>query len=90
VEPFVDGSDVDGGFVADGQLVIPGGDGPVAFEAVDAAFNGVALLVQLGVEGGWPAARAALVPAVAGLVGFLRDGAPDSAPPQVGAVGAGP
>jgi hypothetical protein len=35
---------VDGGFVADGELVIPGGDGAVALEPVDAAFDGVALL----------------------------------------------
>jgi len=49
---------VDGGFVADGQLVVPGGDGTVAPEPADAAFNGVAGLVQLGVEGGRaPAAR---------------------------------
>jgi hypothetical protein len=42
-EPFVDRSDVDGGFVADGQLVVPGGDGTVALEPADAAFSRVAL-----------------------------------------------
>jgi hypothetical protein len=43
---------VEGGLVADGELVVPGGDGAVALEAVDAAFDGVPLLVPLGVEGG--------------------------------------
>ncbi len=41
------------------------------------------------VERGRAAAGAALVLAVADLVGLLRDGAADPAPPQVGAVGAG-
>ena len=41
-EPPVDRGDVDGGFVADGEPVIAGGDGAVAFEPVDAAFGGVA------------------------------------------------
>jgi hypothetical protein len=56
---------VDGGFVADGELVVAGGDGAVAFEPADAAFDGVALLVQAGVEGGRPAAVPAPVLAVA-------------------------
>lgn len=64
-EPFVDG---DGGVVVDGKLVVPGGDGAVAFESVDGAFNCVALLVDLCVEGGRPAAWAASVLAVADLV----------------------
>ena len=38
-------------FVADGELVVAGGDGAVALELVDAAFDGVPLLVLLGVEG---------------------------------------
>jgi hypothetical protein len=49
----------------------------------------VALLVDLAVEGGRPAAGAAFVLAVADLVGFFRDGAGDPAAAQVGAVGAG-
>jgi hypothetical protein len=65
VEPFVDGGDVDGGFVADGEFVVPGGQGPVALEAADAAFDGVPLFVDLGVEGWRPTALAALVLAVA-------------------------
>jgi hypothetical protein len=39
---------VDGGVVADGQLVVSGGDGTVALEPADAAF--VALLIQVRVE----------------------------------------
>jgi hypothetical protein len=39
-----------GGFVADGELVIPGGDRTVLFEQVDAAFHGVPLFVDLRVE----------------------------------------
>ena len=54
-EPFADGGDVEGCLVADGELVVAGGDGPVALEAVDAALHGVALLVPLGIEGGRPA-----------------------------------
>ena len=55
-EPFTDGSDLEGGLVADSELVVPGGDGAVALEPADAAFDGVALLVLLAVEGGRPAA----------------------------------
>jgi hypothetical protein len=47
---------VDGGFVADGELVVPGRDGAVAFETVDAALHGVALAVDDRVESGWPSA----------------------------------
>jgi hypothetical protein len=39
-EPFVDQSYLDGGLVADGELVISGRRGAVAFEAVDAALDG--------------------------------------------------
>ena len=42
--------DVNGGFVADGELVIPRGRSPVALESADTAFDGVALLVTFGVE----------------------------------------
>ena len=78
------GGDVDGGFVADGELVEAGGDGPVAFEPVDAALDRVPLLVDLTVEGGRPAALAALVLAVADPVRLLRDGAGDLMPAQPG------
>ena len=49
-EPVVDDGDVEGGLVADGELVIPCGDGAVAFEPVDAAFDGTVNLSQPG----WP------------------------------------
>src|SRR5260370_42310967 len=78
-----------GGLVADGELVIPGGDRPVALEPVNPAFDSVALLVQFGVEGWRAAAGAALVLAVAGLVGLVWDGAPDPPSPQGGAVSPG-
>src|ERR1039457_1189916 len=54
-EPFADGGDVEGGLVADGELLVAGGDGAVALEPVDTALDGVALLVLLLVEGGRPA-----------------------------------
>jgi hypothetical protein len=42
---------VEGGLVADGELVVAGGDGTVALEVVDPALHGVPLLVPLRVEG---------------------------------------
>jgi hypothetical protein len=51
---------VDGGFEADGELVITGGHGPVTFEPVDAAFDAVALFVALRVECGRPESRFSL------------------------------
>jgi hypothetical protein len=42
---------VEGGLVADGELVVAGGDGTVALEPVDPALHGVPLLVPLRVEG---------------------------------------
>jgi hypothetical protein len=53
-------------------LSYPGGDGTVALEPTDAAFDGVAGLVQLRVEGGRAPATTALVLAVADLISFLR------------------
>lgn len=52
-EPFVDRGDMDGGFVAHGELVVASGHRPLTFEPVDATFHRVALLVVLGVEGWW-------------------------------------
>jgi len=80
---------VDGGFVPDGELVVAGGDGAVALEPVNAAFDGVALLVQFLVEGRRTASGPAFVLPVADPVGLLRDRAPDPAAPQVVTVGAG-
>ena len=73
--------------VAHGELVVPGGDGAVAFEPVDAAFHGVTQFVQGGVEGGWAAAFRALLPPVGDLVGLDRDGRRDAAAAQVVPVG---
>jgi hypothetical protein len=67
-EPFVDRGDVHGGFVADGELVVAGCHGAVALEPADAAFDGVALLVDVGLKSGRAAAGAAFVLAVAYLV----------------------
>jgi len=88
-EPFVDGGDVDGGLVADGELVVAGGQGAVAFEPVDAALDGVPLFVDLAVEGGWPAPGPAPVFAVLDAVGLLGDSGRDTALTQVDTVRAG-
>jgi hypothetical protein len=88
-EPLVDGGDVDDGFVADGELVVAGGDSPVALEPADAALDCVTLLVELWVKGRRAASGAAPVLAVADLVSRFGDSGADAATPQVGAVGAG-
>jgi hypothetical protein len=51
---LIDRGDLYGGLVAHGELVESGRHGPVALQAVDPALHRVALLVPLGVEGGWP------------------------------------
>ena len=51
-EPVVDHDEVDDGLETDGEFV-SGALGAVAFEPVDAAFDGMALLVDLGVERRW-------------------------------------
>ncbi len=86
-EPDVDAGDGDGGGVAQGEFVVAGSYCAVLFEQVDAAFHGVALLVDLGVERGWPSAVGAFVLAVGGLVTGLCDGGLDPASTQVGPVG---
>lgn len=86
-QPLVDGGDVEGGFVSGGELVVAGGHGSVVFELVDAAFDGVTLSVEGGVEAGWPAAFGAFGAAVGVLVGFAGDGGLDATAAQVGAVG---
>jgi len=52
-------------------------------QAVDAAFDGVALLVCLAVEGGRPATQAAPPQAVAALIGRNGDDRLYAAPPEV-------
>jgi hypothetical protein len=49
-EPDVDRGDLDGGFVADGELLVANGDGTVLLEQVDAALDGVSAAVGGGVE----------------------------------------
>jgi hypothetical protein len=80
---------VDGGGVADGELVVPGGEAAVVFEVVEAALDGVPVLVGLGVEGRWPSAVGAAAGAVGGLVGGDRDGRSDVVPGEPGPVRAG-
>jgi hypothetical protein len=59
----------------------------VAFEPIDAAFHRVTLLVDLRVEGWWPAALGPLGLAVRVLVGLARNGRLDPATAQVSTVG---
>ena len=47
---------MDGGLVSHGQLVEAGGHCTVALEAVNAALDGVSLLIDVRVEGWWTAA----------------------------------
>jgi hypothetical protein len=61
----------------------------VAFESVDAALHGVTLLVDLRVEGRWPAALGPFLAPVGVLVGLGRDARLDPTPVQVGPVGFG-
>jgi hypothetical protein len=70
---------VEGGFVADGELVESRSDGAVAFEPVDAALDGVTPPVVDRAELRRPAAPGAPVLAVTDLVGLGRDRAPDAA-----------
>jgi hypothetical protein len=54
VQPFVDGDDLDDGFVSDGEFVVSGRHSAVAFEPVDSALDSVALLVDVGSKDGGP------------------------------------
>jgi hypothetical protein len=58
---------VESGEVDGCGLVVSGGEAAPVLDAVDASFDGVALLVGRAVEGGWSAAPAAAPPAVGGL-----------------------
>src|SRR5947209_8061823 len=59
----------------------------MAFEPADSALHGVALPVDVGVEGRRPAALGPLLAPVGVLVDLRRDGRLDPAPTQVPAVG---
>ncbi|GAA2374450.1 hypothetical protein GCM10010404_32480 [Nonomuraea africana] len=80
---------MEAGLIADGEFVVAGGGAAVAFESVDAAFDGVTASVVLAAEAGWTSPGSASVLAVADLVGRFGDRREDAAPAQVGAVGAG-
>ena len=75
-----------GRLVADRELVVPRGRGTVPFEVIDAALDRVPSLVVLRVALRRTAAAGAEFPSVAGLVGFVREGAANATSAQVGAV----
>src|SRR4051794_21809518 len=77
-EPPVDVGDTDGGGVADGELVVAGGECTLVFEGVDAALDGVPVAIDHGVEAGWSSAGGTTGLAVGGLVGGGRDGGLDA------------
>jgi hypothetical protein len=81
--PDEDGGEVECGLVGDGELVRSHGQAAPLFESADAPFDGVALLVSLGVEGRRAASVAASPQPVADLVGRLGDDRTDSTSPEV-------
>jgi hypothetical protein len=54
-EPEGDGGDDDFGSVVGASLGVAGGEAAELFEAVEAPLYDVAVLVDVGVEGGWAA-----------------------------------
>ncbi len=85
-KPDDEGCECDGAKVNVGAFLVAGGDGAEAFEAVDGAFDGVALLVALAVEDGGSTASGTSVLAVSLLVETFGDGVRDAASSQVAAV----
>lgn len=77
--------ELDGRFVADGELVIPGRDAPRLLQKADPTFDLVPALVRLAVETGRAATGRASAEPVSGLVALLRDGVRDLSSAQVGA-----
>lgn len=75
--------ELDGGFVADGELVIASRDAAGLLQESVPALGLVPALVHLAVEGRQPSSGAAASEAVAGLVALLRDGVRDLAAAQV-------
>ena len=55
---------MDGGGDADGELVVAGGESSMVFKVAEAAFDCMAALVGVGVEGWWPPAAGAASGAV--------------------------
>src|SRR4051794_39499372 len=84
-EPDPDRGEVDGSAERVVAFVVAGGHRPVGFELVDGAFDDVALLVDLGVEPGWPPTLAAAAEPILLLVRGFGNGGLDPALPQVGA-----
>src|SRR4051794_2565427 len=84
-EPDLDRGDVDGAVEDELTLVGAHGYGAEGLELVIGALDGVASLVGLGVERGWPPTRRALRQAGFLLVALLRDGGLDPTTPQEGA-----
>lgn len=82
-EPDDEGCEGDRAEVDVGAFLVAGGDGAKAFQAVDCAFDGVALLVSLAVEASGTAASGTAILAVSLLVEAFGDGVPDSASSQV-------
>lgn len=80
---------MDGGGDADGELVVAGGESSMVFKVAEAAFDCMAALVGVGVEGWWPPAAGAASGAVTGLVCRDRDGGGDLVSALPGTVRAG-
>jgi len=78
-----DGGQGDAAEVGQGVFVVAGGDAAPLIEPVEAAFDGVAVAVGLGVEGWWAPAGGAFVLAVGDLVAAFGDGVLDLALAQL-------
>jgi hypothetical protein len=81
-EPEDECREVESGPVAGGEFVEAGRDGAELLEPVEAAFDDVAGLVEVAVEGRWSAAGPAAPHPVGLLVRSLRDHRPDAPAPQ--------
>lgn len=81
-EPEGDGGDDDFGSVVGGSFGVAGGEASELFEPVEAAFDDVALLVGVFVEGGWAAAGGASGSSAGDLVGAFRAREADPAVPE--------
>lgn len=80
-----DGCECDAAEVGHGVFVVSGGNAAPVLESVKASFDAVALSVDAGVEGRWPATLGAFGFAAGDLVAAFRDGVGDSGLPQRGA-----
>jgi hypothetical protein len=80
---------VECGLIGEGKFVGSHGQAAPLLESGDAAFDGIALFVCLGVEAGRAASSAASPEAVSDLVGGLRDDGPDAASSEMRAGGTG-